>query len=86
MLKSLFNNVAGLQTRNFIKKRFQHRCFPVNFAKLLKATFFTEHFRWLLLYLGPGEPLMMSLESAFPKYINGLTLGVGTKRLRVIDP
>ena len=27
-----------LQTCNFIKKRFQHRCFPVNIAKLLRTT------------------------------------------------
>ena len=33
MLQSLFNNVAGLRVCNFIKKRLQHRCFPVNFAK-----------------------------------------------------
>ena len=26
----------------FIKKRLQHRCFPVKFQKFLKATFFTE--------------------------------------------
>ena len=29
MLESLFNKVAGLRTCNFIKKRLQHRCFPV---------------------------------------------------------
>ena len=32
MLESLFNRVAG-QACNFIKKRLQHRCFPVNIAK-----------------------------------------------------
>ena len=49
MLKSLFNNVAGLQACNFIKKSLQHRCFPVKFAKFLRTPFFTEHLRWLLL-------------------------------------
>ena len=34
MLESLFNKVAGLQG-NYIKKRIQHRCFPVNNAKIL---------------------------------------------------
>ena len=29
--------VAHQQTCNFIKKRLQHRCFAVNFAKLLKS-------------------------------------------------
>ena len=27
----------------------QHRCFPVKFHKFLRAPFFTEHLRWLLL-------------------------------------
>ena len=32
-----FEKVAHRQACNFIKKRLQHRCFTVNFAKLLKA-------------------------------------------------
>ena len=32
-----FNKVAGC---NFIKKRLNFRCFPVNFAKFFKNTFF----------------------------------------------
>ena len=32
-----------------LKKRFRYRCFPVNFAKILKTRFFIEHLRWLLL-------------------------------------
>ena len=49
-MQSLFNKGAGpgLQTCNFIKKRFQHRCFPAKFAKFLRTTFFTEHLRCLL--------------------------------------
>ena len=43
-----FNNVAGPQGCNFIKKRLRHRCFPVNVAKFLRTRFFTEHLRWLL--------------------------------------
>ena len=34
VLESLFNKDAGLKTCCFIKKRLQHRCFPVKFAKL----------------------------------------------------
>ena len=30
-----FNKVADLKACNFIKKRLQHRCFPVNTAKYL---------------------------------------------------
>ena len=35
MLESLFKKVAGLKACNFIKKRPQHRCFPVNIEKFL---------------------------------------------------
>ena len=31
-------------------KTFQHRCFPVNFLKILRTSFFIEHYRWLLLH------------------------------------
>ena len=33
------------------KKRLWHRCFPVNFVKFLRTSFFIEHLRWLLLNL-----------------------------------
>ena len=39
------------QVNNFIKKRLQHRFFPVNIAKFLRTTFFIEHLWWLLLTL-----------------------------------
>ena len=32
----------------FIKKRLQHKSFPVTFAKFLRTPFFTEHLQWLL--------------------------------------
>ena len=32
---------------NFIKKRLQHSCFPVNISKFLRTTFFIELLRWL---------------------------------------
>ena len=38
VLESLVNKVAGLKAYNFIKKRFQHRCFPVNIQKILRTT------------------------------------------------
>ena len=37
MLESPFNKVAGLQACMFIKKRLQHKCFPVNIAKFLRT-------------------------------------------------
>ena len=45
MLESLFNKVADPKFYNFIKKRLQHRCFPVNIAKFLKTPYFEEHLR-----------------------------------------
>ena len=44
---SLFNRVAGWRACNFIKKKLQHRCFPVNFAKYLGTAFFKKHHWWL---------------------------------------
>ena len=44
--KHLCWRLLGLQ---LIKRSFQHRCFPVKFAKFLRALFFTEHLQWLLL-------------------------------------
>ena len=34
--------------RTIIKKKLQHRCFPVKFAKFIKTPFLTEHLQWLL--------------------------------------
>ena len=52
VLESFFNNFSGPQVCNFINKKLQHRCFPVNITKFLRTTFFIEHLWWLLLYFG----------------------------------
>ena len=49
MLESLFNKFADLQTGNFITKRLEHRCFPVNIAKFLKTPILKDIFDGLLL-------------------------------------
>ena len=46
-----FNKVAGLRSTTLLKKRLQHRFFPLNFSKFLRTSFLTEHLRWLLLYV-----------------------------------
>ena len=51
VLESLFNKVAGLKACNFIKMRFQYRCFPVNFRKFL-ATPFSQNTSGRLLLTG----------------------------------
>ena len=42
---------SGLTPATLLKKRLQHRCFPVKFLKILKTPFFTEHLRWLPLLI-----------------------------------
>ena len=39
MLESLFDKVAGLRDYNFIEKILQHKCFPVNIAKVFGIAF-----------------------------------------------
>ena len=38
----------SLNAFNFIKKRFQHWCFPVNIAKFLRTALFIKQLPWLL--------------------------------------
>ena len=54
MLEFLFHIVAGLRACNFIKKRLQHKCFPVKLEKFLR-TRFEEHLRTTA-YI-PNKPL-----------------------------
>ena len=39
VLESVFNKVADLNVYNFIKKKLQHRYFPVNIAKFFRTDF-----------------------------------------------
>ena len=48
LCQSLFFN-SGLRPATSLKKRLWQRCFPVNFVKLLRTLFLTEHLHWLLL-------------------------------------
>ena len=48
-LESLFNKVADLKPATLNKRRLQHRCFYVKFAKFLRTSFLTVYLRWLLL-------------------------------------
>ena len=41
--------LGSLSPATLLKMRLWHRCFSVNFAKILKVPFLTEHLRWLLL-------------------------------------
>ena len=39
VLEFIFNQVTGLKGCNFMNKRLQHKCFPVNIAKFLRTAF-----------------------------------------------
>ena len=39
MLEPLLNKIAGLQACNFITKRLQHNCFPLNIVKFVRTAF-----------------------------------------------
>ena len=44
-----FNKLAGLKAFNFIKNETPTQVFSSEYYEIFKNTFFTEHFRWLLL-------------------------------------
>ena len=44
VLESPFTKVVDLQACNFIKRRLQRRCFPVNIAKCLRTPFLQNTF------------------------------------------
>ena len=44
-----FNKFAGLKPATLLKMRLWRRCFPVKFLKFLRAPFYIEYLRWLLL-------------------------------------
>ena len=37
-----FNKAAGFRAATLLRKRFRHRCFPLNFCKIFKKTYFLE--------------------------------------------
>ena len=68
--------VLRLRCATLLKKRLWRRCFPVNFAKFLRATFLTEHFQWLLrlLYFLSSSLCYLFLYEKVQTSINGKTL------------
>ena len=58
------------QKCNFIKKRPQHRIFPVKFAKFLRAPCLTEHLQWLLLKVSGFEPATLLKKRLRKRYFS----------------
>ena len=54
-----------IKLQTLLKKRPWYKCFPVNFMHFLRTHFFTEHLRWLLLYMD-----RRAISSAIPKGIS----------------
>ena len=55
-----FNKVVGLRPATLLKKRLWHRCFPVNFAKLLKTPFLQNTSGRLLLNSDIEKSILMA--------------------------
>ena len=49
ILRGYWKETSNIKACNFIKKRLQHRCFPVKYYEIFKSSFFIEYLRWLLL-------------------------------------
>ena len=64
-----FNKVTGLRPATLLTKRFWYRCFPVNFAKLLRTPFLTEHLWWLILE-ALRESILVSFELLKKRRLN----------------
>ena len=56
-----FNKVVSLKAWRFIKKRLQHRRFPVNIAKCSRAPFSWNTSGRLLLHMGQAENVSFRL-------------------------
>ena len=72
-----FNKVSDLQACNFIKKRLQHRCFPVKFAKFLRTAILKNIYEQQQFY---GSPISSQFLISIPPVTcifdwNGLKLG-----------
>ena len=67
-----FNEVAGLNSAALLKKRLQHRCFPANFAKFLRAPFLQHISRQQLLIFLSKE--FMAQQSDIPRLLLSILL------------
>ena len=73
LLESIFKKVADLSTCNFIKKRTQHRCFPVNIEKNLILPILKNICKWLLFNFLNGS-LLHGPEGLISRLSDGVRL------------
>ena len=68
-LREVFYQCGVLQNSakfTLLKKRLWHRCILVNFAKYLRAAFFIEHLRWVILSQNLVKKLLVSNDQHDP--------------------
>ena len=70
--------LQGLRPETLLKKRPWRRCFPVNFKKFLKKTFFTEHLQWVLLKVMISSKLIFNTQKLTMKFLYFLSLSLAT--------
>ena len=72
------------QVCTFIKNRLQHRCFPVNIVKFLRATFFIEHLWWLLTKSSVSKkPVLKNFENFTGRHRVGLYFSIKLKEVGI---
>ena len=76
-ISQLFWKVKVRLKGNFIEKRLQLRCSPVNVVKFLRTVLFTEHVRLLLLYIYRNMTVMNT--KANRKYFCGKKILITSK-------
>ena len=82
----IFANFLGkhLCWNLFIKRRFQHRCFPVKLAKFLRNSNFTEYLGWLLLTFLKSIPVPKDFwPKEFRKCIDFFSLQISSAYIEI---
>ena len=82
----LFNLIKVLKFREFESshtKRLQRRCFPVNIEKFLRAAFFIEYLRWLLLKFADKYLFSVEIHKDHKAVLAQLSHEINTERLEM---
>ena len=76
LLEPLFNIVAGLKAWKFIKKRFWHRYFLLNFLQFFRKPYLLQMTantsKWLLLLIPPKSYPLITLSWFFPSFFSSI--------------